>query len=175
MRRTIYILCGVFAVVSGLFAFRETTNLQLLSMLFFLGLFVSVILSLVYASRSWSQLRWRALLPLAACVVVFLVPAKLGRFARDIYFRRQIPRLEGAVQTYRSSGQWPDVSWSGYQVTPGKLDDKVLAVIFWWGGGFPVKHTALIYYSADDPKDYFREGGWRRGYSVKDHWWVVKD
>jgi hypothetical protein len=175
MKRAIYILYGIFAVVRALFAFRETPGLQLLLMLFFLGLFVSVILSVVYASRSWSRLHWRALFPLATCVVVFLAPAKLGCFARDTYFRRQIPRLDGAVQTYRSSGQWPGVSWSGYLVTPGKLQDNDMDVIFWWGGGFPVKHTVLIYHSSDDPKSHFKKSSWRSGYPLQDHWWVVKD
>lgn len=175
MRRVIYILCGAYAAVGALFAFQENPLLQLLFMLLLLGLLVSFVLSVVHSFRFWPQLRWRALLPFAACVLVFLGATEAGRVARDIYFRTQIPRLEDAVRAYRSSGQWPEVSWHGYGVVPSKFGEKDTAVLFWWGGGFPVKHTALVYYSADDPKSYFREGGWRRGYPVKDHWWVVKD
>ena len=175
MKRAIYILCGLFAVVSALFTFRETSGLQLLSMLFFLGLFISVILSLVYAFRSWSLLRWRALLPFAACAIVFLVPSEAGRFARDAYFRRQIPRLEAAVQAYRSSGQLPDTHWTGYMVLPRQESGGGVVIEFLWGGGFPVKHTSLIYVSSDDPKDYFHKRGWYYGYHLQDHWWVMKD
>jgi hypothetical protein len=175
MRRAIFIVCGIYAAVGALFAFRETTILQLLIGVSLLGLFVSFILSTVHAFRSWRELRWRALLPFCLCGIVLAASTDLGRFARDAYFRRQIPRLETAVKTFRASGQLPEISWRGYQVTTSKIGDTNAAVIFWWGEGFPVKHTVLVYCSVDDPRGFFRDGGWRRGYALQDHWWVAKD
>jgi hypothetical protein len=175
MRRAIFIVCGAYAIVSALFAFRETAFLQLLFGVLLFGLFVSCILSAVHAFRSWRELRWRALLPFCLCGIVFVVSTDVGRLARDAYFRHQIPRLEVAVKTFHTSGQLPEVSWRGYQVTTSKIGATNAAVIFWWGGGFPVKHTVLVYCSADDPTVFFRDGGWRRGHALADHWWVAKD
>jgi hypothetical protein len=175
VRCVVFIVCGAYALVGVLFAFREHTILQLLFAISLLALVGSFIASVIHVFRSWSQLRWRTLLPLATCGLVLVASTDVGRYVRDAYFRSQIPRLEAAAKTYLESGQMPAISWSGSQVTATKVGDTNATVIFWWGGGFPVKHTVLVYCSADDPKSYFRDEGWRRGYALQDHWWVVKD
>ena len=175
MRRAIFIVCGAYAIVGALFAFRETPILQLLFGVSLPAFFASFILSAMHTFRSWRELRWRALLPFCLCGVVLFVSTDAGRLARDAYFRNQIPRLEVAAKAFHESGQLPGVSWRGYQVTTSKIGDTNAAVIFWWGGGFPVKHTVLVYCSCDDSKGFFRDGGWRRVHALAEHWWVAKD
>src|SRR5207244_2596417 len=117
---------------------------------------------------------WRVLFPFAACIAAFLAAPRPGRLARDIYLRRQIPSLEATVQTYRASGQLPETHL-GYRVLASHFGDNDVAIEFLWGGGFPVKHTVLIYLSSDDPKPYFHKRGWYYGYRLQNHWWIMQD
>jgi hypothetical protein len=167
---TLPITCGVLL---ALFAFKENALLQLASMGAFIGLFVSFIKTLVYAKRHWQQKHWAALLPL---LITFLCAGglELGIFARNIYFRTQIPYLEKAIQSFETTGSLPDVNWHGYLARANEWNGETYAT-FWWGSEFPVKHTVLLYTSADNIKDYCKSNGWYSGHQLEDKWWVIRD
>ena len=174
MAITIYILCFAFTIIVGFFRFKESVILQFLSVGFLLILLICFVLSIVYLKRSWKIKRWHALLPLLVCCIAFFTPFIVGTWARNTYFHSVIPQLESEIHEYQISGKYPKSSWNGYAIHPYRMENENIKVIYWWGGGFPVKHTALAYCSSDDPEECFRDGGWR-GYAIDDHWWVIKD
>ena len=171
----VFVLCAVFAVVENFFAFQETSTTQLLSLLSLGGWLLALVYSVNHASSTGPKLPWRALVPLAACILVAPLGGGVGRSIRDAGFRRQIPELTRAIQAYRATGQMPSTSWKGVPIIPFPQGDKDIAVELFWGGGFPVKHTALIYVSADDPGSFFMQRGWAFGYPLEKHWFVMKD
>jgi hypothetical protein len=175
MKRTIYIISAVFALISAAFAFKENVVLQLIFMIAVLGIFVSFILAVIHLKRRWSVLRWKAIMPLAICLLAITVPAHMAQLVRDAYFQSIIPDLESELPSIITNGEPAQTRWRGYGVTPLATASGDTAVTFWWGSGFPVKHTALVYCPVDDPKDYFQDHGWRRGYSLRENWWVVRD
>lgn len=175
MKQTIYIACIAFALINAAFAFQENLLFQLLFAVSLLGLGVAGILSIVHLKRTWSQVRWRALLPGGFYLFVLISSGAAGLSARDAYFRSIIPELENQIQTYETDGEFPETDWKGYGISPDTLASGDIVVTFWWGGGFPVKHTALVYCATDEPLEYFRAGGWNKGYALEEDWYVVKD
>ena len=169
----IYILPITCFILLGAFAFKENVLLQSASMAALIGLLVSFILALVHIKKNWSKRRWIALLPLLITMLCWK-GRDVGVFLRNFYFRTQLPRLEEAIASFEKTGVFPNVKWSGYMARAGTWEGETY-VTFWWGGGFPVKHTVLLYSSTDDIEAYAKSGGWRSGSKLEDHWWVIKD
>ena len=170
----IYLLPIVCGTVLALFSFKENVLLQLAVLPALLGLLVSFLMALTRAIRHWQIHRWRIVLPFIVVALCGYGGPRLGRIVRNTYFRTIIPRLEVAIDSYRSTGTLPDVQWRGYLARAHEWNNTTIAT-FWWGGGFPVKHTVLLYCSGDDITDYRKENGWYYAYPLKEHWWIVKD
>lgn len=169
----IYILPIICGAVLALFTFKENALLQFASIVAILGLFVSFIMAIIHAVRNWRQKRWITLLPLLITILCGGGP-EAGVLFRNTYFRIQIPHLEKAIQSFETTGSFPDVKWHGYAARANTWNDETYAT-FWWGSGFPVKHTVLLYSSADSIKDYCKTNGWYSGTQLEEKWWVIRD
>jgi amino acid transporter len=167
---TLPITCGVLL---ALFSFKENAFLQLASMGALIGLFVSFIKTLIHAKRHWRQKRWVALVPLLITVLC-CGGLELGILARNAYFLTQLPHLEKAIRSFETTGSFPDVNWHGYGAHANEWNGETY-VTFWWGSGFPVKHTVLLYSSADNIKAYCKANGRYSGVEFEGKWWIVKD
>lgn len=169
----IYILPIICFVLLGAFAFKENVLLQFAAMAAIIGLFISFILSVIHSIKTWRKKKLIALLPLAITILCGAGP-EVGIFLRNSYFRTQLPRLEEAIEAFEITGEFPDVKWNGYMARANKWNGETYAT-FWWGGGFPVKHTVLLYSSTDDIKDYCKANGWYSGSQLEEKWWVIRD
>lgn len=138
------IICGT---ILSLFAFKETALLQLTSMVALFGLFVSFIMAIIHSVSNWKLKPLHSLLPLLITILCGLGP-EVGIFLRNIHFRTQIPQLEKVIQSFETTG-----SLTGYLYGADKWYGETYAT-FLWGGGFPVKHTVLLYSSSSSIKDY---------------------
>jgi hypothetical protein len=163
--------CGILL---ALFTFKENVFLQFAVLGAFCGLLVSFVMTFIHAIRHWREHRWRVLQPFLLIIFCGYGAPEVGRSVRNIYFRQQIPRLEKAIDSYQSTGILPDVQWRGYMTRAGEWNDLTVAA-FWWGSGFPLKHTMLLYFSGDNVTGFLKDNGWHSAHPLKNHWWVVRD
>ena len=164
---------GVIAVLEGAFRYREGL-LQLPLMFLYLVWLVFIPLA------PW-RLRWRPRpFALRSSLVVLLliaapfIGARAGIALRDRVFRARLPQYEAVIRQLRA-GVTPDVPWRlGHHVTHRPVDGDVVAT-FWWGGGFPVKHTVFVYHPGDIETDVEFRRAWRRIRPLAQNWYVAKD
>jgi hypothetical protein len=174
MKITVCILSIGSGIVLAMFAFKETTLLQILTLAALLGLVTAFVVAVINAVLFWRQRRWRVLFPFLVVLLCGVGGPRLGGVVRNAYFRKQLPDLETAIASYRDTGTMPDTQWRGYQVHADEWEGATV-VEFWWGSGFPVKHTVLLYFSGDDITSYRRRHGWYYASRLEEHWWIVRD
>lgn len=156
------------------FHYRENVFLQLVIALFFLSWFCLLL-------GSWARLGWRnpRAIAISAAAIVWLaaapfVGARVGIMVRDAVFRLRLPEYEAAVRLVQAGTPQADIRLA-YRINSDLAPTGGSEVIFYWGSGFPVKHTAFVY-RTDDPSThprFVRE--WSRIGSLAPNWYVVKD
>lgn len=174
-------LCAIAA-----FAARPTGLKQLFAM----GAFLAAGL-LFLACLSWALTRakgQRLKGCIAALAVLAVIPAgvEIGHLIRDWQFQRDLPRYQAAaawaaalavpgdtVVVLQVPAQYRDLA---YAVHISQDDACGVMVDFFWGGGFPVKHTVRRYIAAPTSMERkpCREG-WRRGRQRADGWFELAD
>lgn len=147
---------------------------------------VLVLASLGYAAASWSERRWKALLPLGilAVGVVAVAPSLwIGAKVCDAIFWYNLPKYRQVVERVESGDlilnegfRRLDLPRSQaprcYCVLASKTPDGKTKVEFLIGQTFPVKHNGYMYYSGDTVEEGRR---WPRTTKMTDHWWQIGD
>lgn len=172
-------------VAAVLFVNRPTGSRQLTAMIMgfvVVGLFFS---SCLWGIAGWRGLRWRGLTVPAVSVAVLLAGPIIGVTLRHWTLWWDLGR-------YRDAAEWverqplgneptsihlpPEYSDLAYVTWASQGDECGTLIEFWWGGGFPGKHTARVYSSTDS---IFERGGcrghWSRVSPIADQWYEVSD
>lgn len=132
----------------------------------------------------------RATTPFVACLVAVPMGLSIGGVYRELDFRyRRLPAFEQVVRKIES-GELP---LETIQEMPSEFqslaygvhvhDDAPggLTVEFFWGGGFPVKHSVYIYRASGLPPptktnwDLKRYCQWHRSRRLNDNWFAASD
>jgi len=179
-----FITEGLFFLSVLSFASRTNTNAQLLLMLSLLILFVLCLA--VFASLFPSKNKpYRVKLVGALLLVPFSLFAAgfLGRHIGDYLFYRDLPRMKKVVALIQDGSipvtkgriklpsQFQDLAYS----TQARKDEKgVLTVIFFVGGGFPVKHQCYLYRSNGVLTNDIKKD-WPSGFRREKQWFEVHD
>jgi hypothetical protein len=150
--------CVAWCVTSVAFSARPTPALQFAS-LGALALFVVASgASFVTAVLGLRRRRWRALLPLAACVACPFVAAYASEQVVRVIFERSLSGYEVVVAGIDAGSRAPfqnhwrpqaEADIAGVDsVGAERTEEGVLLVQFDFGAGFPAKHTAHLYSSS---------------------------
>ncbi|MHC4624072.1 MAG: hypothetical protein ACYS4W_09250 [Planctomycetota bacterium] len=122
------------------------------------------------------------------CVILIILANKIGHRARLYVFQQRLPQYEEAVRVMESKIVDKPVFLQGdsvpeeyrhlaYWIHAEINEQNVLVVTFFWGGGFPAKHTAFAYISdgripEKDP-DFKRECPYVS--RINENWFKVAD
>lgn len=150
MKRAIYpaifIVCLIYFLVTFLFCFRATNIVGLLFLPVSFLFLCFCLVSLVKVFIDWKMLRWRVLIPLAACIFAFKAGPTAGNAAREMEFRHRFPKYDAVIQKIESgviplSGDGM-ISTNDYDpvLASGVWTNQtngVLTVEFWYGGAGP--------------------------------------
>jgi hypothetical protein len=178
MPRSHAIVLGVAAFIFGaltLFIFRQNVLLQALSFLALLAGIPAFIAGIVFIVTKGGFKKTTYYLPLCAVVAAFVAGPRFGDFLRKAYFSTHLSELQEFALTARDSSPRDGIKWKDVYTSAGTTKSGHRYVFFWWGGGFPVKHTVLAYHSgnAEEAAADFR-GEWR-GREFRDHWHILSD
>lgn len=173
------VLAIAVGVNAGLFAYRPGLLPQL-------GLMISgpviVVVACVYAVRSRD--RWlRRMVVICSLIAAFPFGVIVGHRVRDLDFRvRRRERYQAIVDRIRERRssevsaeltRLPVQQSLAYTAFARRTQNGTVRVEFFWGGGFPVKHTAYIYTSTGVPTDGAWDQWWYR--RLDDHWFEAGD
>lgn len=184
-KATLWIAAIAFAVLTA-FAAHKTTLMQFLSLLIMLALVVIFCVSVVRIFTRWRERRWRALIPLGACISAVLGAMIVGRMARAAIFAWALPSYEHVVSDIESgrisvSDQFnrnpaaERTARLAYAVFAQRKSNGSLFVEFLTEGGFPVKHSGYLYSSSDHLDDSFIKSRWPIASHLREHWFYVSD
>jgi hypothetical protein len=178
------------AVASG-FLFGVFTGVwQFLTALFGLVLLGWIFTGIVLAISDAKRWKWRAPLPLAIGVLGLLgqilaigLGGDLGRALK----RQDLPAYQRFVDSLLAQSPLIRGDVSGYP-RPAAIADccyRVMAiddssgmttVFFFTDGGFPVRHSGLLYHEGDSVPLHPRKlHGWRPIGMIEPHWWWFGD
>jgi hypothetical protein len=171
-------LAIVIAVNAGVFAYRPNGLPQLGLVLSFPTVLVGVVVGMARLNGRWR----RQVLLIAGLLAAIPSGAIVGHRVRDFdfQFRRQGPYqavveqvLSGHIAVGDTATRLTIEKSLAYVVFARRTTTGVVRVEFFWGMGFPVKHTAYVYTSTDVPGD----GAWDhwRYRRVADHWFEASD
>lgn len=174
-------MCSIAA-----FAARPTMLKQLLAMGAFLAAGLLFLICLGWALTREKGRRLRAAIVPAAVLAVVPIGIELGHAIRDWQFQRDLPRYQAAAawaSTLAVPGETvivlpPPAAYADLTYGVHITQDETcgLVVDFFWGGGFPVKHTVRRYIA--DPTSMQRKPcreGWRRGRQRAEGWFELAD
>ena len=163
---------------------------QLISVAALLVLLLALPVAVLHAWRHRASGLIRATAPFLVCLVAVPIGGSLGRVYRDLDFRyRRQPAYEKVVRKIQSgdlpAGNIkeipPEIHGLAYMIEVHDDAPGGLMVEFFWGGGFPVKHTVYIYRASGLPpptspnwefKPYRQWDGARR---VNENWFADID
>jgi len=184
---------GKFVVVASVvwlaateaIAAHRTTGLVFLGILISLGFLAVTVLGLVRAFTEWRQRRWRAILPLAACVLAVLIFMPLERLITHAVFDWSLPSYEAVVRRVESgsipsSAKTSDITQAArearlaYGVFAQKDPNGVVTVMFFTESGFPALHSGYMYSSSGEPASGF-ESRWPTVEKVKSNWFYISN
>jgi len=125
------------------------------------------------------------LVPLLS-VAIFVGSILAGRGLRLLFFRWDLPRYEAAARWVE---QHPFPADSSYVVLDPPSEFAHLAyaiharrtpgcgtvVWFFWGSGFPLKHTVRIYSPQDSVVNRECLGEWHTPHKLAEHWYEASD
>lgn len=180
-------IVGSVLVVGAAFTYRPDVSTQFGSMLLLFYLFAVIVINFI-GIFTFEQ---RSGIPLAIsflCVVLLGYSNSLGHRLRLHVFRQRLPQYEAAVRTLEAQITDEPVFLKGeevpepfrrlaYWIHAEKTEQNVLVVTFFWGGGFPAKHTAFAYISdgkiPGSPSRFQKE--WPRISRINENWFKVGD
>ncbi len=179
-------LLSVYCFVS-LFAFsaKPTLEAQLYSGLAWL-VFIAMAFRIIWICfRLWWQRNPYGLIPPAIVLIAGCLGGLFGHQYRDFVFKQDLPKYLQAVAWVK--GQPLEVKRQNLSM-PSELQDLAYVVQtefgeecgfivdFFWGAGFPVKHTVRRYLETTEylAKPECRKG-WRQGRELADHWYELVD
>ena len=175
------ITAGLAFLITAWFGYRESPLGQLLFAVSLLTVPCMLIALLVRIRRD----RWSA--AFMALVVAAAVPlgGRLGYMLRRVDFEHRLRPAYEVLVARIERGEIPmqdvpmrtviaeDMQGLAYAVHAWRDETGILTVEFFWGRGFPVKHTAFVYRSSgawsDDPRL------WWRGTHLIDNWFQGRD
>jgi hypothetical protein len=159
--------------------------MQLVAMGTGLLVFGLIVSSGLWALAGWHKLRWRGLIVPAVSALVLVAGPAIGGRLREWNLWWDMPRYKAAAewvehQALSSEGSEielpPEYADLAYGVRGIRSAECGTVVTFWWGSGFPVKHTARVY----SPTGSFERsrdcrGHWSRGSLIDEHWYEATD
>jgi hypothetical protein len=172
------------------FVAAPTGSSQLVSVAALLLLLLALPVALFYAWRHRARGLLRAAAPLLACLVAAPIGGSIGAAYRSLNFRyRRLPVYEQIVRKIESGelpGETikempPEIDSLAYGIHVHDDAPGGLMVVFFWGGGFPVKHSVYIYRASGLPpptstkwemEPYYHWSGARR---LNDNWFAAHD
>jgi len=178
-------LAATGAASAAVLAMRPTGVRQLFVMGLLMLVLAAVLACLIRAVRHWRHLRFTGLLAPVALLAAMPLGVEVGAALRTWRFERDLPRYQ-AMATWALAravpGEQVDVP-----IPPEARDLAYLVrvsdepgcgriVDFYWGAGFPVKHTARRYVELPGKiEDDACRGYWARGLRRGEHWFEASD
>lgn len=143
------------------FGYRPDIFSQIGGMLGGVYLFVMLVVSFIAIFKFWEKYSLFSMIPFVILLLCFKAGAislKSGHNKREKVFAERLPQYEEAVRMMESKIKGEPLSLRGKEVPEAykhlaycilaEKDEKgVLVVTFFWGGGFPSKHSAFVYRS----------------------------
>ncbi|WP_394537632.1 hypothetical protein PRJ39_16115 [Lysobacter enzymogenes] len=180
-----FALAATGTVGAALMAMRPTGLRQLFVMGVSLLVLAALLACLIRAVRQWKRLRFAGLLAPAALLAALPLGVEVGQGLRTWRFERDLPR-------YRAMAKWalaravpgeridvpipPEARDLAYLVRVSDEPGCGRVVDFYWGAGFPVKHTARRYVELPQKiEDDACRGYWARGLRRGEHWFEASD
>jgi hypothetical protein len=178
MPRSHVIVVGVAAFIFttfALFVFRQNVLLQAISMLGFLAGIPAFIAGVVFVTTNHGYKKAMCYVPVCAVVFAFWAGPRVGSLFRTAYFTYHLAEMQNFALTTPDSSPHDGVKWRNIYTSAGTTKSGHRYVFFWWGNGFPVKHTVFAYHSgsADEAEADFK-GDWRGG-PFRDNWYILSD
>ena len=175
--------CVLCFVLYTAFLIRPTATLQLASMFSFLTMAVALAASMVYAIKGWRTLGIRSVYLLVACLIVIPAAEKFGVFGRQAYFENiLLPDFREVVANVDKSevaNAEPPVilrSKHAYLAWAEVAENGRLHVIFFTGGGCPVRHSGYLYVDGSDIDHTAKIlQSWKKPQNVMDSWYRISD
>ncbi len=187
------ITCSIIIVslliVSFAFAYRPDALWQLLfGYLFFIILF-SIIANFFKSFVIFFDYGIRAFLPflfLVLSMIASIYVLRLGHSLSIYTFKQRLPQYEKLVQRIKS-GDLPDNMFNkdipekykhlAYVINTTHYNNDRYSIVFLWGSGFPLKHTAFLYVSDERmlmKKSRLRKD-WPARTRINENWYRVSD
>jgi hypothetical protein len=150
---------------------------------FMLYAFVYSVYSFIRGFFSQKTSRPLCFLPLLLIIVVFSLSAHAGNFLHHRLFHKCKPLMEQFVENLDDKESYLNSAQGQIQV-PDELGDYIYGIhtcgydsgkfeaSFFFGGGFPVKHSAWYYSSDGTPPD---PKSWPRHFHIQPNWYRVSD
>jgi hypothetical protein len=145
------------------FGYRPNAFSQIAGMILFCGLIVLIILDCISVFVFWGK---HGFSDFIAVIMVFIsllsfkagsVCLSYGKEQRLKIFSERLPQYEEVVRLMDSKVKSERVFWQYEQIPQqyrhlayrvyGERNENALRVFFFWGSGFPVKHSAFAYIS----------------------------
>ena len=119
-------------------------------------------------------------------LLVLIIPFCLGFAARMIIFKWKLPQYQLAAdwverQTFDSKSSYinldPPDEFKGlsYGIHAKRSATCGTVIWFFWGDGFPVKHTARIFSSIDSLANPECLGDWHKPRKLAEYWYEASD
>lgn len=154
------------------FGSHRTTVTQLLTLPLVPLLLIAVLAGVVCIFTEWRNRKWRAVVPLAACILSIFASNLFVRCIRRALFAYSLPSYEQVVHRIESGEilvstnrtEIPQATATArltWAVFAQKNTNGVLTVEFMTEQGFPVKHSGYLYSSS---------GAIERGSEADSHW-----
>ncbi len=172
MKKFVHIACTLYVVSGILFAFKVSGPSVLLFAVGIFAWFVSILFGFGHVLVTWAKERWRTLIPILICILIFVPPRHVGAWIRDAYFRSIISQLTAEAKEAAQQGNslHPNHGFRAIQIDSTDFNGTV--TMYSWGGGFPAQ-TYLVRSDIDSTVAYFAERSWIVAYQLKDNWWVT--
>jgi hypothetical protein len=161
---------------------RRIPVLQFLSCLVVLVFPAVTLLGVIEAFIEWRRRRWRAVAPLAACLLTIPILWMVVPLAQRAVFAWSFPSYERIVQKMEAgeiavsseSQHLPEAIAQARMVTSVRAKryaDGRLIVEFFTEGGFPVMNSGYVYCSScRNVGDARKEVSWRFLHEIKPKW-----
>ncbi|MFK5922323.1 MAG: hypothetical protein QM496_09095 [Verrucomicrobiota bacterium] len=109
-------------------------------------------------------------------ILAFFSGPFVGHKVREMYFHHYLPELTEFVKGLPEEKSKDRIYWNDIPVSYNNTETGHKVAFFWWGSGFPVKHTVIAYHSGNesDALKIFKKN-WRSGRKLTKHWSILKD
>lgn len=176
----------VYFCSAASFATRPHPMSQLAFMAFGLCLLFFIPGSFLWALLTVRRNGVRAFVVPVLSVIILIGSFVVGLAARHVFFQWDLPRYEAAAKWVEQQPLPADSSYinleppSEFAGLAGAIHAKRTpecgtVVWFFWGFGFPVKHTVRIYSPEDSVVNRKCLGEWRTPRKLAEHWYEASD